>query len=163
TQIVLTRIFSVVVWYHFAFFAISVALLGLGASALAVHARLDAIDQARAPRVLGATSLAFAVSIVLLALFVLRVTPDWFGAGSASFFTSFTPKLLLVFAATTAPFFVGGFAISLALARYPLSLHRNYGYDLAGAAFACALVVYSLDWFGGPRALVAGAALATLA
>ena len=35
-QIVLTRIFSVIVWYHFAFFAISVAVLGLTASALLV-------------------------------------------------------------------------------------------------------------------------------
>jgi hypothetical protein len=163
TQIVLTRIFSVVVWYHFAFFAISVALLGLGASALLVHARLPSISLERAPAVLAAASLAFGVSIVLLALFVLQVRPDWFGAGSGSFFTNFTPKLLAVFLGTTAPFFVGGFVISLALARYPDSLHRNYACDLGGAALACALVIPSLDLLGGPRALVASALFAALA
>src|SRR5262245_44569584 len=31
-EVTLTRIFSVVMWYHFAFFAISVALFGLAAS-----------------------------------------------------------------------------------------------------------------------------------
>src|SRR5689334_15197114 len=36
-ELVLTRIFSVVVWYHFAFFAISVALFGASAAAIVVH------------------------------------------------------------------------------------------------------------------------------
>ena len=36
-EIVLTRIFSVTMWYHFAFVAISVALFGLTAGALLVH------------------------------------------------------------------------------------------------------------------------------
>ena len=36
-EIVLTRIFSVTMWYHFAFVAISVALFGLTVGALIVH------------------------------------------------------------------------------------------------------------------------------
>ncbi|KAF0167899.1 MAG: hypothetical protein FD160_4014, partial [Caulobacteraceae bacterium] len=41
TEILLTRLFSVVLWYHFAFFAISVALLGFAAAAVVVHALQD--------------------------------------------------------------------------------------------------------------------------
>ena len=36
-EIVLTRIFSVTMWYHFAFVAISVALFGLTVGALLVY------------------------------------------------------------------------------------------------------------------------------
>src|SRR5260370_25964105 len=37
----LTRIFSVVLFYHFAFLAISIALLGLGAGAVFAHLRRE--------------------------------------------------------------------------------------------------------------------------
>ena len=36
-QILLTRIFSVITWYHFAFVAISIALLGWGLGGMVVH------------------------------------------------------------------------------------------------------------------------------
>jgi hypothetical protein len=163
TQIVLTRIFSVVVWYHFAFFAISIALLGLSASALAVHAGQARLIGAHTPRLLALFALAFAVSILGLALLILHVTPDWFGVGGTQFVTSFTPKLLVLFAATTTPFFIGGLALSLTLARWPRAIHRNYACDLAGAAAACAIVIPVLDRLGGPDALVASCAFAALA
>ena len=38
-EIVLTRIFSVTMWYHFAFVAISIALFGTTVGALIVHFR----------------------------------------------------------------------------------------------------------------------------
>jgi hypothetical protein len=163
TQVVLTRVFSVVVWYHFAFFAISVALLGLSASALCVHVLQQRLQNLRAPRVLALTGVVFAASILGLAFFILRVTPDWFGIGVGDAFTAFTPKLLIMFIANMAPFFIGGFAISFAISHWPDAIHRNYACDLIGAALACALVVPVLDHFGGPRALVVSAALAALA
>lgn len=162
TQIVLTRIFSVVVWYHFAFFAISVALLGLSASAIAVQIAAPRLGRERTPLVLAVTALTFAASIPLLGVLVLRATPDWFGAGLQASITTFTPKLLAVFLATTLPFFVGGFAISLALSAWPRAIHRNYAYDLGGAALACALVIPVLDHLGGPKALLVSSAFAAL-
>ena len=38
-ELILTRIFSVLMWYHFASMAISLALFGMGAAALAVQLR----------------------------------------------------------------------------------------------------------------------------
>src|ERR1700731_5429025 len=38
-ELALTRLFSVVLFYHFAFFAISVALLGLGSGGVFAHLR----------------------------------------------------------------------------------------------------------------------------
>src|ERR671922_423843 len=39
-EVSITRIFSAAIWYHFAFVAVSVALLGLGASGLVVQHRV---------------------------------------------------------------------------------------------------------------------------
>jgi hypothetical protein len=36
-ELAITRIFSAAIWYHYAFVAVSVALLGLGASGLVVQ------------------------------------------------------------------------------------------------------------------------------
>src|SRR6266581_9521009 len=47
TELALTRIFSVTMYYHFAFLAISIALFGLSASGVAVYLarrRLSAIE-----------------------------------------------------------------------------------------------------------------------
>ena len=40
-ELALTRLFSVVLFYHFAFFAISVALLGLGSGGVFAHIRQE--------------------------------------------------------------------------------------------------------------------------
>src|SRR5215204_583638 len=39
-EVSITRIFSAAIWYHFAFVAVSVALVGLGASGLVVQHRV---------------------------------------------------------------------------------------------------------------------------
>src|SRR5205807_6006744 len=42
-ELALTRLFSVVLFYHFAFLAISIALLGLGAGGVYAHVRQSAL------------------------------------------------------------------------------------------------------------------------
>jgi hypothetical protein len=163
TEIMLTRIFSVVLWYHFAFFAISVALLGLGAGAVLVHALQDRLDADRTCDHLSRGALLLGTGILALDATLLRVAPDWFGSGMAVFFTALTWKLLAIFALTSAPFLGGGFVVSLALVRYRDAIHRLYAWDLAGAGAACALVVPLLDHFGGPHALVAAIGFSALA
>ena len=51
-EIGLTRIYSATIWYHFAFVAVSVALLGWGLGGFAVHllARRIALSTTSAPR-----------------------------------------------------------------------------------------------------------------
>lgn len=80
SELVVTRIFSVVVWYHFAFLAISVALFGMGAAALAVHLLEHRILPSRTEVWLARSSLALCVSIVLVDLALLNLSPDWSGA-----------------------------------------------------------------------------------
>src|SRR3989442_4506882 len=57
-ELFLTRIFSVTMWYHFAFMAISLAMFGLAAGAVLVE-----VMRKRDPhRTLANTSLLFAIS-----------------------------------------------------------------------------------------------------
>ena len=64
-QLLLTRTFSVTMYYHFAFVAISVTMFGMAVGALAVFLRPAAFAPARVTRGLAMSSAAFAIAIVL--------------------------------------------------------------------------------------------------
>jgi hypothetical protein len=162
-EIVLTRVFSVIIWYHFAFFAISVALFGLGAAALAVHLLQARLLLEHTARWLSRSTLALAITLIGVDLALVNVAPNWFGTGSGLVFTQLTGKLLLLFVLAAAPFFAGGFALALAFTRYSTELSRLYFWDLLGAGLACLLVVPLLGLVGGPVGLLAAAIFAALA
>jgi hypothetical protein len=156
-EIVLTRIFSVIIWYHFAFFAISVALFGLGAAALAVHLLQLRLAVEHTGRWLSLSALTLALTLVGVDLALVNVAPNWFGTGLSSAFTQITGKLVLLFLIASAPFLAGGFALALAFTRYSAELSRLYFWDLVGAGLACLLVVPLLSLVGGPLGLLAAA------
>src|SRR5882724_7022854 len=60
-EVLLTRIFSVTMWYHFAFVAISIAMLGMTIGALVVYIRPQWFPPAAAKRQLAITALLFPV------------------------------------------------------------------------------------------------------
>jgi hypothetical protein len=77
-QLTLTRLFSATLAYHFAFMAISLALLGSGASGVAVYLAGDRLSREPAPRWLSLFSLAFAATTVAALLVALgtRFSPE---------------------------------------------------------------------------------------
>src|SRR5262245_55074014 len=70
TELALTRIFSVVMYYHFAFLAISIALFGLSASGVFAYLRRAALDRVPIDSLLASRSLVHA-ACTIVALFVL--------------------------------------------------------------------------------------------
>ncbi|MCB9751825.1 MAG: hypothetical protein H6713_17765 [Myxococcales bacterium] len=161
-ELVLTRIFSVTIWYHFAFVAIAVALFGAGVGGLFVHLARARLTQVDARRWLAGLALGLSLSLVLVDLALLRVPPNWFG-GTLGLFTVFTARLMIVFLLAATPFLFGGAAIALAILRRPARIGRLYAWDLVGAGLGCLLVIPALHWFGGPQALVLAGAVACLA
>ncbi|MEZ4225325.1 MAG: class I SAM-dependent methyltransferase [Polyangiaceae bacterium] len=157
SELTLTRLLSVVLWYHFAFFAISVALFGLGLAALAVHYFADRLRDV--PRALAAGALATALSLVVVDVAFVNVTPDWFG-GALGVFTVLTFKLLGMFLLSAVPFFFGGVVISLALSHYALQASRLYFWDLIGAAAGALALLELAAVLSGPALLLVFAALA---
>src|SRR5712692_9084411 len=75
TELALTRIFSVVMYYHFAFLAISIALFGLSASGVFAYLARRRLDRQPIEPLLARTSMIYAVCTIaaLFALVRLRV------------------------------------------------------------------------------------------
>jgi len=148
-ELALTRIFSVVFYYHFAFLAISIALFGLGAGGVfsyVVSARPGNVYQK-----LGTLALSASLSVLFVLWFILsRENNDIL-------------TLAGVYFATAIPFFLAGTIVSIAISEAIERVHRAYFFDLAGAAVGCLLLILFLDVAGGPGAVIAAAAVYAIA
>ncbi len=155
-EILLTRIFSVTMWYHFAFMAISITMFGMTLGALIVYLVPAWFSRARIHDQLTLSALLFSLFIVISCLIHLNVpfNPRWTPAGIGS--------MALTYAAISLPFIFSGIAVSLALSRFPADVGRLYAADLVGAAAGCLLLRYILEIMDGPGAVLAVAALAAL-
>ncbi len=141
-ELSLTRIFSVVFYYHFAFLAISIALFGLGSGG--VFSYVVVARPGRLYTKLGALGLADAVSVVASLWFILS-RPSELGYGT----------LAAVYIASALPFFLAGTVVSIAMSEAIERVERAYFFDLAGAAVGCLVLIPFLNTFGGPNTVIA--------
>lgn len=159
-QLSLTRLFSLVVWYHFAFLAIAVAMLGLSLGGL-FAARRARSDQRSALGDAALGALFSSGSILFLLLALPRMPFSTSILASAAQLALYVALVLMVLA----PFTGIGFAISRVLGA--AQTHESgaiYGADLAGSGIAGALSVFAMDQLGGGAgACAVAAALAALA
>jgi hypothetical protein len=155
-EVLLTRITSVMAWYHLAFFVISLAMLGLTAGAVVVFLRPDWFTSVDVARRLAESTLGFALAIpVCLALALAHPLGQ---AGSVMDFVALMSSGL----ALGLPFVLAGVALTLALTRAGLPAGPAYGIDLLGAASGCALVIPVLALLDAPSAALLAAAFAAL-
>jgi hypothetical protein len=143
-ELSLTRIFSVVFYYHMAFLAISIAMFGLGAGG--VFSYVVANWKAPLYTKLGRLS-ALNSFLVLLSLTVILKR-----GGALT-----TWNLALIYFTTALPFFVSGTIVSLAVSETMERIDRVYFFDLLGAAGGCLLLIPLLNQFGGPCTVVSAA------
>jgi hypothetical protein len=157
-ELALTRLFSVVLFYHFAFFAISVALLGLGSGGVFAHIQREWLRRFDV-RTLGARFCLLNSICILAAVEVVLHTPVSLAVTGRNF-----GKLTIIYLAAAIPFFLTGLLFSVLFARSTDSISHLYGADLAGGAGACLAVVPLLNLIGAPNALLlASAAMAVAA
>jgi len=156
-QLLLTRTFSVTMYYHFAFVAISVTMFGMAVGAIAVYLgpRLFVADRVSRHLALGAA--LFAATIVLSYLTHLSI-PFLIEPSLVSAYA-----LALTYAALSVPFVMSGVVVSLALTRFPQQVGALYAADLTGAALGCVIVGPLLRVADAPTAVVATAAIASVA
>lgn len=152
-EIALTRIFSVTMWYHFAFVAISIALFGMTVGALIVHLRPKWFTPARAKIQMARFSLAFAVTTAAAIVMQLAVpfVPELNAAGMFS--------VVYTCAVIAVPFVCSGVVVCLALTRFPRRVNRLYAVDLVGAGLGCLALVVLFEWFDGPSLVLVIAAI----
>ena len=156
-EILLTRIFSVTMLYHFAFVALSVAMFGLTAGALVVYLAPHLFPPEKLQPV-DWPCVAVALPIAIVASFLIEIRiPFRVSTSSADVFA-----MALTYLVVAVPFVVSGVAICLILTRYPSSIGRLYAADLAGAALGCVLLIGVLSWSDGPTAVLWVAWLASI-
>src|SRR5262249_13665201 len=156
-ELALTRLFSVVLFYHFAFFAISVALLGLGSGGVFAHIRREWLERF-AISTLG-FQLCLLISIVILASVEVVLHPPVSLQVTGQNFA----RLSIIYLAAAVPFFLTGLLFSVLFARSTAAISQLYGADLAGGAAACMAVVPLLNLIGAPNALLLASAAMALA
>ncbi len=159
-QVVLTRLFSAVLFYHFGFLAISLALLGVGAGAILVYVRPRWFERPTLERALARWALTFAAFVpvsafVLVRLHLTTLTFDVTG----EFAWSFTVACVMSFL----PLLAAGIVVALAVRAYARSIGRVYAFDLVGAAAGATAIVPLLWVADAPTLMVAVAGLAAAA
>ena len=139
-EIGLTRIFSATIWYHFAFVAISVALLGWGLGGFALHLLRE--------------RLAFSVekAAVLTLLYAVAIP---LGLWLMVQFPFHRDRLPLYFAVSLVPFLLAGAALSMLFTLARANAGRLYFADLLGASLGALAVTGLLSWLGGEGAVLA--------
>ena len=149
-EILLTRIFSVTMFYHFAFLAISVAMFGMTVGAILVYLLPQHFPQERVKSQLALSSLLFALSVVISFLTQLIVIVPAMARPSLTSLYA----LAFLYVVLSVPFVLSGVCVCLALTRFPTQVSRLYAADLAGAALGCILLVYTLEVTDGPSAVI---------
>ena len=153
TELSLTRIFSVTMFYHFAFLAISIALFGLSASGVYVYVRRRKIARIDPRELLSLGALVHAASTLIALAFLVRTT-----VGLNYSFENLV-GMLIIYVLAALPFFTGGFVISLAFSRLTSRINELYAADLLGAAAGCLVLVPLLNQLGAPGVVMSAAVL----
>ena len=153
-EILLTRIFSVTMWYHFAFVAISVAMFGMTGGALLVYLARNFFSADKTQFHMSLSALLFGVTMV--AAFLIHLAIPGITGGS-----NFAPLALsLTYVVISIPFGFSGICVCLALTRFTRQVGRVYAADLAGAATGCIVIIYALKITDGPTAVILCAVIA---
>jgi SAM-dependent methyltransferase len=136
-QILITRFFSVMLYYHFAFAAISLAMLGLTRGAMEVYSKPDRYAPERVAVEFARHASWFAiigVGAMIAFLCVPLVIPSDY----------VMLALAIATIAFVGPFTESGVCITLLLTRLPYNGGWLYAADLAGAALGCLGVIFVL-------------------
>ncbi|MEQ8766355.1 MAG: hypothetical protein RL885_20755 [Planctomycetota bacterium] len=150
-QVALTRVFSLMMWFHLAYLVVSLALLGFGAagSFLTRFGEAEREDDPYPRLALFASGFGVTLILAFLSVTLLRLDALAVRIDAAPFVA-----LLISFLALSAPFFFGGLAIGSALTRFRAQVGRVYFVDLLGSAAGGLLSVLALAAFGPTKTIV---------
>ncbi|HEU0188944.1 MAG TPA: SAM-dependent methyltransferase [Gallionella sp.] len=158
-EVLLTRLFSIVLWHHFAYMIISAAMLGYGASGTMLTLLKEKIS-----RHFGAAYVTSAVALAVLmpAAFLLAQQVP-FNPLELLWDTTQPAKLLAVYLLMMLPFFCGGLGIGLVFSHFGKHAGSIYACDILGAGAGSLGVIGVLFLMPPQQVLSALGALALLA
>src|SRR5262245_39213925 len=165
-EVVVTRLFSAMMFYHFTFLAVALALFGVAASGVYVFVAGErlATDLRGA---LARSARRFALGALVAVAYALANPMDIIIVTGSNAIPAFTSRqawqLIFLVGVTAVPFFYAGMVVSLALSYLRQDTNRVYAWDLAGAAIAALVVGLVLSLVGGPTAVLVALVLAAAA
>ncbi|MFN3827629.1 MAG: hypothetical protein ACK4NR_08405 [Micavibrio sp.] len=156
-QILQSRIFSVVTWYHLSFLTISIAMFGLTLGALHVYRETKGKTLDNLPSRLADSTRLFgywAAASLIVQLCIPIVHSNLMGV---------LVTLPLVASITTIAYFYAGQLVSLCLTRSGRPAARVYAADMIGASAGCLVALALMQTVDAPSAIliVAGMTVAT--
>lgn len=157
-QVIFTRVFSIMIWHHFTYLIVGVALLGGGAAGvfLAVRRwRHEVIRQRLAP-----LTLAFSLSTLVMLTIVTFVHFDPLRTDDLGWTLT---GLAIYFAGMFGMFMLGGLVIAGAFSVWSYYAHRLYFADLLGAGVSTLVVAGLVHRLSAPSAIILVALLAATA
>lgn len=147
-EILLTRVFSVTLNYHFAFFVISLVMFGLSLGGTSFFIFEEKILKIPAEKILYPIFILLAISFLPIILAVSNI--------SFSFYLK--PKVfllvLILFSVCQLPFFFVGFLMSYLFMHFRKESGRVYFFDLAGASAGALFSAIAINYFGAINSLL---------
>ena len=159
-EIALTRVFAIIMWHHFTYMVVSMALLGFGAAGSILTAKKAALAADDPAPALAKLTLAYGAAVMFATCSVTLVRIDSLEIWKDP---SNLVALLLIYLIISVPFVLGGAAIGLALSRFPHVVGKLYFFDLIGSALGGAVSVLLLARFGGLATVIAAGAFGVAA
>ena len=156
-QILITRIFSASMYYHFVFISISLAMLGFACSGMCVYLFPNFFNRDKSYSQLAISSTLFSAAMIA-AIFIyinVRFVP---AQSLASFY-----NLLIIFIAIFLPYFFSGLTVTLIFKHHAQAINRIYFFDLIGAGLGCLAVVGLLFLYDGISLVFFTAFIASIA
>lgn len=143
-EVFYTRLFAALFWKDTAFAILSLAMLGIGASGVAVYLKPAWSSVEGAANRVASWLVAFGISIVIsyAGIVALSKTSD----NMLAPIWGYGP---LIFTGLV-PFFCGGMVLSIIFSAFAEDISRLYLFDLAGAAVGAATLLPLLSLFNGP-------------
>jgi SAM-dependent methyltransferase len=158
-EVLLTRLFAIIQWHHFAFLAISIALLGFGVSGAALAIWRRAVEP-RIDLVFSACALAFAVTGPVAFLLAQQVP---FNALELVWDPAQLLNFGVIYLLLTVPFTAGAACIGVAFLRHEDPVGRVYFWNLLGSAVGALGVILTLSILSPIQNLAATSVLALIA
>lgn len=154
-EVLLTRLFALIQWHHYAHMIISLALLGFGLSGALLTRWGERLARHLAAALASAAAL-FGIGAVIAFLVARGIA---FNPLELAWDASQSLRLLATYAVLALPFLCAGGGIGLALMALRDQRHRLYSADLLGAGIGALVVVAALHWLSPGRVLLLVGAL----
>jgi spermidine synthase len=160
-EVALTRVFSFIMYHHFTYLVISVAMLGFGAAGTYLTIRTPSADTPDRLQFLAKMAALFGLTTIAAIVFIPRIHFYPLDMHFSKDYSNLL-SLLVIILLTATPFFFGGACIAYIITGAAERINRVYFADLTGAAAGCLIALLLINTIGAVAVCFVSAAIALL-